>query len=77
MREDIERDFPRLIELGYEKTSDDNIADNGIAHAAKQLPDGRWSSRLGEAEDIAHVAPNDAAGEMNGWPARYMKRVEQ
>jgi hypothetical protein len=34
VREDIERDFPRLIKLGYEKTSEDDIADNGIAHAA-------------------------------------------
>jgi hypothetical protein len=148
VREDIERDFPRLIEIGYEKTSEDDIAYNCIAHAAgdqanwwecypwgpvnipgyywpptakvgyelealvsvfetlgyglcdgpelepgfekvvlyankqgewkhaaKQLPDGRWSSKLGEVEDIAHIAPDDVAGEINGWPARYMKRA--
>jgi hypothetical protein len=44
-------------------------------HAAKQLPDGRWSSKLGEAEGIAHVAADDVAGDINGWPARYMKRA--
>ncbi len=51
--------------LGYEECEDgshepgfEKIAlyakDAEPTHAARQLPDGRWTSKLGKLEDIAH-----------------------
>jgi len=147
MKEDIQRDFPRLVEAGYEKTSEDTPDYNCIAHAAddknnwwecypwgrinspgyywpptakvgyelealisafetlgyslcedshfepgfekvalyadekgewkhaaKQSPDGKWSSKLGDIEDVAHDDPTDVSGDINGEPTKYMKR---
>jgi len=147
VKEDIDRSFPELVKIGYEKTSEDDIGYNCIAHAAddktnwwecypcgpinipgyywppnarygydvgalvsafeaigymlcdgpemepgfdkialyandldewlhaaKLRPDGSWSSKLGEFEDIAHEKPNDVAGEINGWATKFMKR---
>src|SRR5438105_2674632 len=31
-------------------------------HAARQLPSGKWTSKLGKAEDIEHDTPQDVAG---------------
>lgn len=150
MREDIEREFPKLYASGYEKTSCDDIVYNCIAHAAgdksnwwecypfgrinipgyywpadakvgyelealisayetlgymlcdspdlesgfekvalyaddqgewkhaaKQLLDGKWSSKLGEREDVSHGDPDDVSGKINGMVSRYMKRPIQ
>ncbi len=147
MREDIERDFPKLVANGYEKTSEDDIVYNCIAHtagdksnwwecypwgpvdipgyywppnakiglelealvsvyetlgyvlcdgpelemgfekvalyanensewrhAAKQLPDGKWSSKLGEIEDVSHANPDDVSNDINGNVSLYIKR---
>jgi hypothetical protein len=46
-------------------------------HAAKQLPDGRWSSKLGDAEDLAHSTPQGVAGPVYGQPIHFMKRPVQ
>jgi hypothetical protein len=41
------------LEKGYEKIA--IFALNGVpTHAAKQLPNGRWTSKLGSWEDIEH-----------------------
>jgi hypothetical protein len=41
------------LEAGVEKIA--LFVDNdGPQHAARQLPDGRWTSKLGELEDIQH-----------------------
>jgi hypothetical protein len=51
---------------GYTKTTDatpeagvEKIAiygdDLGYTHAARQLPDGRWTSKLGKLQDIEHL----------------------
>ncbi|WP_293090687.1 hypothetical protein [Moorena sp. SIOASIH] len=43
-----------LTESGYEKIAL-YVDDRGIPiHAAKQLPNGKWSSKLGWLEDIEH-----------------------
>ncbi len=43
-----------MIESGFEKIAL-YIAQNGTgSHAAKQLPNGKWSSKLGESADIEH-----------------------
>jgi hypothetical protein len=43
------------LELGYEKIA--IFADGPLPkHAARQLPSGMWTSKLGSAEDIEHAA---------------------
>src|SRR4051794_32435817 len=53
------------LEVGFEK-----VALYGSSlfynHAARQLPDGKWTSKLGRSEDIEHGTPNDVAGGVHG-----------
>ena len=44
-------------------------------HAARQLPDGRWTSKLGEMEDIEHDRPEDVGGGVYGEVFRFMRRA--
>jgi len=44
------------------------------AHAAKQTPEGHWSSKLGDIEDIRHARPSDVACDDYGDVAQYMRR---
>lgn len=61
-------------EEGYEKVA--LYAENGEwRHAARQLVDGRWSSKLGELEDVCHESPADVCGEFNGELTCFMRRV--
>lgn len=61
------------LEVGFEK-----VALFGDAlfytHAARQLPDGTWTSKLGKAEDIEHDTPEDVAGGIYGEVVQYMQR---
>src|SRR5262245_29836601 len=41
-------------------------------HAARQLPNGKWTSKLGKAEDIEHDTPDDVAGGVYGEVVRVM-----
>jgi len=43
-------------------------------HAARQLPSGRWTSKLGEREDIEH-ALHDLEGQAYGTVVLVMKRL--
>lgn len=43
-------------------------------HAARQLPSGKWTSKLGRMEDIEHDSPNDVAGGVYGSVVLFMKR---
>ena len=62
---DIERDTDKIV----------IYADSdGPQHAAKQLKDGRWASKLGEFEDIIHAKPEDIECDLYGAIAVYMKR---
>jgi hypothetical protein len=61
------------MELGYEKIAlfaDDQAAPT---HAARQLPNGRWTSKLGLREDIEHVL-HDLEGTVYGAVVLVMKR---
>ena len=60
------------VEAGFEKIA--LFADaNGLPlHAARQLANGRWTSKLGELEDIDH-ALHDLEGEFYGKVALLMK----
>ena len=43
-------------------------------HAARQLPDGSWTSKLGKDVDIVHTTPEDVAGGIYGEVVEFMKR---
>jgi hypothetical protein len=60
------------LELGFEKVA--LFALLGVPkHAARQLPNGRWTSKLGEWEDIEH-ALHDLTGMVYGSVALVLKR---
>ncbi len=44
-------------------------------HAARQTADGKWSSKLGKAEDIEHASPDDVAGSIYGEVVQILKRA--
>ncbi len=45
-----------------------------VQHAARQVYDGRWLSKLGDAEDIIHETPQSLASAIYGQPVCYLKR---
>jgi hypothetical protein len=61
------------LESGFEKVALYGSS-SYYTHAARQLPDGRWTSKLGRSEDIEHETPNDVAGGVYGEVVRMMKR---
>ena len=60
------------FEEGYEKVALFALQDVP-KHAARQLPNGRWTSKLGESEDIEH-ALHDLTGMVYGSVVLVMKR---
>lgn len=62
----LEQDFEKIVIYLNEKKEP--------THAAKQLEDGKWSSKIGENEDICHTTPDVLNGELYGKPFQYMKR---
>ncbi len=63
------------LEVGYEKIA--LFALQGVPkHGARQLPSGRWTSKLGPMEDIEH-ALHDLTGMVYGSVALVMKRPWQ
>ena len=43
-------------------------------HAARQLSNGHWTSKLGRREDIVHRNVDDVSGPAYGVPVKFMKR---
>ena len=62
------------LETGYEKIALFANNNGNPTHAARQLSDGTWTSKLGEEVDIVHRHPCDLNGRVYGKPVRYMKR---
>ena len=71
--------------LGYIECIDDKKEDGFIkvalyhkgykwTHAAKQLSDGRWKSKLGESDDIEHTSPDALVGDKYGSIYCFMKK---
>lgn len=63
------------IEKGYEKLAiyaEPMTA--RITHAAKQLPDGSWTSKLGDWQDIMHKTPEALQGADYGTVQQFMRR---
>lgn len=61
------------FEAGFEKIAIFTL--NGIPkHAARQLPNGNWTSKLGDFEDIQHINLGCLEGPLYGMAQSYMKR---
>jgi hypothetical protein len=74
-----------FVALGFEICPDENLESNfekialyeldGLyTHAARQLPSGKWSSKLGKAEDIEHDSVVDLTGGIYGQVVQNMRR---
>jgi len=61
-------------EPGFEKIALYVKREGKPTHAARQMPDGRWTSKLGRAEDITHRL-NALVGDMYGNVAQIMRRT--
>lgn len=70
---EFERCDDGTLEAGFEKIV--IYALKGIpTHAARQLADGKWTSKLGPFEDITHLTLECLKGPLYGEPHTYMKR---
>jgi hypothetical protein len=62
------------LEAGHDKVAL-YVDDQGAwTHAARQLPDGWWTSKLGPDEDILHRTPKALVGDLYGQVQAIMKR---
>lgn len=61
------------LELGFEKVAFFADTLGRPTHAARQLISGRWTSKLGKAEDIEHDL-HDLEGDLYGIVVLVMKR---
>ena len=66
-----------LLEREFEKIAIYQDGNNDIQHAARQLPNGRWTSKLGKSFDIEHSVPEDLEGGDYGKVVLYMRRAVQ
>jgi hypothetical protein len=61
-------------EVGYEKVALYATADGRPTHMARQLPDGQWTSKLGEQVDLEHEL-HALAGDLYGAVVRILRRA--
>lgn len=61
-------------EEGKEKVAIFADPDHIPTHAARQLADGAWTSKLGQLEDIRHREVNDVGGTEYGEPVIFLRR---
>jgi hypothetical protein len=62
------------LEIGFEKVVIYVDNHGAWSHAARQEPNGEWSSKLGDAEDVRHRTPHCFGGSIYGDVAYYLKR---
>ncbi len=62
------------MEDGYEKIAIYQSNDGLVSHMARQLSNGRWTSKIGMLEDIEHADPSELEGDRYGVVAQYMRR---
>lgn len=65
-----------LLEAGYVKVAL-YAKEGNWTHAARQLENGRWTSKLGVYEDIEHNAPDDLCGDLYGEVHCIMRRPRE
>jgi hypothetical protein len=61
------------IEFGFEKVAVYVDAEGRPTHAARQLPNGLWTSKLGKSQDIEHELEG-VTGSVYGSVAQFLKR---
>lgn len=61
------------LELGFQKIAIYTNANGEPSHAARQLPNGLWTSKLGDWEDIEHEL-DGITGDMYGFVKQILKR---
>ena len=69
--------FDGSLETGIEKIALYAKGPAGIqepTHAARQLQNGEWTSKMGTLEDASHDTPGDVEGPMYGSVLCYMSR---
>jgi hypothetical protein len=60
-------------EVGYEKIALYAL-DGKPTHAARQLPDGKWTSKLGKESVVTHNTPRGVEGPLYGVVCCYLRR---
>ena len=63
-----------VYEPGFEKLAVFVGADGRPTHAARQLANGSWTSKLGRSEDIEHETVDSVAGQQYGRAGVFLKR---
>lgn len=63
-----------VLEAGWDKVAVFAKEDGLPTHAARQLPDGRWTSKLGKLEDIQHPDVDHVSGPQYGRPVVFLRR---
>ena len=63
------------LEAGHEKVALYADDQGEWTHAARQVPDGWWTSKLGPDEDILHRTPQALVGDLYGQVQAIMKRL--
>jgi len=61
------------LESDYEKIAV-YTEGNRFTHVARQLADGKWTSKLGDLDDITHSTLDALAGQAYGKPAHFLRR---
>ena len=61
-------------EVGYRKVALYCDTKNRMTHAARQLPSGLWTSKIGQDHDIAHTKPEGVENNSYGKVAFIMKK---
>jgi len=70
---DLEPSYEKVAIFVSDKATPENPLD-APTHMARQLPCGRWTSKLGEKEDIAHDSLESLSGKIYGRAERFLKR---
>jgi hypothetical protein len=65
------------LENGFEKIAIYVDKTRKPTHAAHQLPNGKWESKLGGDVDIQHDSLAELTGELYGEAACYLRRPKE
>ena len=63
-----------FLEAGFEKVAIYQRS-SMVSHMARQLPTGRWTSKIGQLADIEHASPAELEGAENGAVVQCMRRA--